>query len=178
VLWMDLAVERMAHAVRAVTPGGQRRHEGRWLYFRHAMISAKTLRSIARGDRFFPSEDPESDAVWVRSSHSDFHAVEVEFQELVEPLTQAEIPSPSLDDALKNVTHIVNEVVGRPLVPLPGLACVLEVRRDFIIWLDQLNYAYEVRSLRVAKRAWKTAQRRHRKQKLMLAAQAARPPIG
>ena len=177
VLWTDLVAKRIAHAVRVVTPGGRRKHKRRWAYFKLAMLPARTLRDIARGERFFPDDNPESAAVWIRSRYHDFHAAEAEFQQLVKSLAQAGIPNPSIDEAFSDVTDFLNLAVGKRLIPSPGFECVLEVRRDFIIWLDQLNYAYEIRSLFLAKRSWKKAQRHRRKQEMMLAARAAHPPI-
>lgn len=177
ILWTDLAVDQMLRAVRIVRPSEQRRYEKRWLTFEYAMLSASILRNIVRRGELFSNDDPESDSVWICSRHRDFSTVATIFNNLSNKLKSIEILSPALDDALSDVTSLLNSAVGKPLYPLPGFACVLDVRRDFIIWLDQLNYAYRIRSLRVAGRTWKMAQRRHRKKKQILAVRAAHPRL-
>ena len=176
MLWTDLAVERMAYAVRMVRPDAQRRHEERWSDFEYAMFSARDLRDIVQIEPFLPS-DPESDFVWIRSPNRNFSTVEAIFQKLIALLACADIPRPSLDDVLSDDTDLINSAVGRTLVPTLGFVCLLKVRGDLITWLDHLNYAHVVGSLRIAERAWKTAQHRHYKQKLILAARAAHRPL-
>lgn len=152
----------------------------RWLDLRCATLHIGPLRQIAQGERVIPDrEDGFSDA-WVYSESSFQEAIH-ELHGLTRVLERAGIPSPQPSEALRDVTGLVNEAVGRgsaepttlALTPKREWRYALAVRQDFMIWLDELRYAHEIRSLHVAEKAWKRARSRYRWLRLLRVAKGA-----
>ena len=167
-VWKDLAVVRITRLLR-MTRSARRRHDLRWLDLRCATLYMDPLRQIAQGDRVIPDREDGFSDVWVYSQSSFQEAID-ELQGLTRLLERAGIPSPQPSEALRDVTGLVNEAVGRDWAESTTLALppkrewryALAVRQDFMIWLDELRYAHQIRSLHVAKKAWKTARNRYR----------------
>lgn len=167
-VWKDLAVVWIARLLR-MTRSARRKHEMRWLDLRCATLYADPLRQIAQGDRVMPDYEGRSSDVWVYSGISIQEAID-ELHGLAGLLERAGIPTPQPSEAFRDVTGLVKEAMSRGLADPTMLALTprrewryaLAVRQDFMIWLDELHYAYEIRSLCVAEKAWKRAQSRHR----------------
>ena len=167
-VWKDLAVVRITRLLR-MTRNARTKHEMRWLDLRCAMLYMDPLKQIAQGDRVIPDREDGLSDVWVYSQTSYQDAID-ELQELTRLLERAGIPSPQPSEALRDVTGLVNEAVGRgwaeptalALTPKREWRYALAVRQDFMIWINELRYAHEIRSLRVAATAWKRARNRHR----------------
>jgi len=178
-LWKDLAVVRVTRVLR-MTRSARRKHEMRWVDLQCATLHLDPLRRIAQGDRVIPDGEDGFDDVWVYSQSSFQEAIH-ELQGLTRLLERAGIPSPHPPEALRDVTGLLNEAVSRgwvepttlALTPKPEWRYALAVRKDFTIWLDELRYAHEIRSLHVAERAWKRARNRYRWLRLLRLAKDA-----
>ena len=133
------------------------------------MLYIDPLRRIVQGDRVIPDGEDGFSDVWVYSQTSLQEATD-ELQGLTRLLESAGLPSPPPAEALRDVTALVNEAVGRgwaepttlALTPKREWRYALAVRQDFMIWINELRYAYEIHSLRVAATAWKRARNRQR----------------